>query len=644
MSTYVRYPTSSASNGIPAGGTSGQVLAKTSNADYAVGWVAGGSGSGNVNNGGNAFSGTMSVGTTDAYSFAFLSNNVQRAIVDLNGYWGFNTNPQSDASSSNRFYFYASSIGSGVQKNFTGLFSEVMLSNTSDGSGYQEGIYVSVHSEHATGTYALLRNYFMAEHAGNGVITETYGARTLTRLFDKNYPSTVSSGTIQNAYGLEAYANNTSTGGGIIQNATGIVITHAKATGTDGGNPHIARGLWIQNDISATGGSTNAAWSIDNQSTAESRWYGNLRLENGTALKLLGPSNINAISLVAPSGMGASVTYTLPGTDGTSGQFLKTNGAGVLSWATGGGGGGGVNYGGDTFASDQYIGSNNAYKFSLATNGTARLNIASTGEVTVGGNPGDFSSTPQQFGVTKFSTTDPFSNKPFNVFDQAFAYYGNSSTSFDGTLYQLALRPGETYFTYGGEFNTLVAKGFVSQPGAVGTLNGLKAQVDVPNGSGVLTYGTGAIFSVTASGGKVTKATGLRFEYVNCNNSGTTNEAVGIDIGSISVSATNGATNAAIGIRINNTLTGDSGSKYAIKSDSVEKSTFMGAVAVGTTSPAATAALDVTSTTQGILFPRMTTTQKNAISSPPSGLVVYDTTLGKLCVRGAAAWETITSV
>jgi hypothetical protein len=58
----------------------------------------------------------------------------------------------------------------------------------------------------------------------------------------------------------------------------------------------------------------------------------------------------------------------------------------------------------------------------------------------------------------------------------------------------------------------------------------------------------------------------------------------------------------------------------------------------------ASALLEVKSTTKGILFPRMTTTQKNAIASPAAGLVVYDTTLGKLCVRGAAAWETITSV
>lgn len=67
-------------------------------------------------------------------------------------------------------------------------------------------------------------------------------------------------------------------------------------------------------------------------------------------------------------------------------------------------------------------------------------------------------------------------------------------------------------------------------------------------------------------------------------------------------------------------------------------------VFIGTTSPAASAALQADSTSTGLLPPRMTTAQKNAISSPAEGLVVYDLTLHKLCVRGAAAWETITSV
>jgi hypothetical protein len=60
--------------------------------------------------------------------------------------------------------------------------------------------------------------------------------------------------------------------------------------------------------------------------------------------------------------------------------------------------------------------------------------------------------------------------------------------------------------------------------------------------------------------------------------------------------------------------------------------------------PVASAILDITSTTKGVLLPRMTTTQKNAIATPATGLVVYDTTLNKLAVYTGAAWETVTSL
>ncbi|NHN27452.1 hypothetical protein FIA58_017365 [Flavobacterium jejuense] len=48
-------------------------------------------------------------------------------------------------------------------------------------------------------------------------------------------------------------------------------------------------------------------------------------------------------------------------------------------------------------------------------------------------------------------------------------------------------------------------------------------------------------------------------------------------------------------------------------------------IGINTTSPDASSALDITSTTQGILAPRMTTAQKLAITSPANGLLVYDT-------------------
>ena len=68
-----------------------------------------------------------------------------------------------------------------------------------------------------------------------------------------------------------------------------------------------------------------------------------------------------------------------------------------------------------------------------------------------------------------------------------------------------------------------------------------------------------------------------------------------------------------------------------------------GNILINTTTDVASAKLVIASTTQGFLPPRMTTTQKNAITSPATGLVVFDTTLGKLCVF-ATTWQTITSV
>ena len=58
----------------------------------------------------------------------------------------------------------------------------------------------------------------------------------------------------------------------------------------------------------------------------------------------------------------------------------------------------------------------------------------------------------------------------------------------------------------------------------------------------------------------------------------------------------------------------------------------------------ASSIVEFKSTTKGFLPPRMTTAEKNAIVTPAAGLIVYDSTLNKLCVRTAAAWETIQSI
>ena len=64
-----------------------------------------------------------------------------------------------------------------------------------------------------------------------------------------------------------------------------------------------------------------------------------------------------------------------------------------------------------------------------------------------------------------------------------------------------------------------------------------------------------------------------------------------------------------------------------------------GSMGIGTTTPDANAMLDVSSTTKAFLPPRMNSTQKNAIISPTAGLMVYDTTLGKLSIYNGSAWD-----
>ena len=54
----------------------------------------------------------------------------------------------------------------------------------------------------------------------------------------------------------------------------------------------------------------------------------------------------------------------------------------------------------------------------------------------------------------------------------------------------------------------------------------------------------------------------------------------------------------------------------------------------------ASAILTLNSTSQGFLPPRMSTTQKNAISTPPAGLTVYDSTLQDLQFYNGTAWVT----
>lgn len=64
-------------------------------------------------------------------------------------------------------------------------------------------------------------------------------------------------------------------------------------------------------------------------------------------------------------------------------------------------------------------------------------------------------------------------------------------------------------------------------------------------------------------------------------------------------------------------------------------------VGIGTTNPVFNSILEISSTTKGVLLPRLTTTQVNAIASPGNGLTVYNTTLNTLCFYNGSSWQKV---
>jgi hypothetical protein len=67
-----------------------------------------------------------------------------------------------------------------------------------------------------------------------------------------------------------------------------------------------------------------------------------------------------------------------------------------------------------------------------------------------------------------------------------------------------------------------------------------------------------------------------------------------------------------------------------------------GRVGIGTSAPASSASLDVTSTNTGVLFPRITTTQRNLIASPAAGLIIYNTEKNTMDVFDGTIWKSMT--
>lgn len=97
---------------------------------------------------------------------------------------------------------------------------------------------------------------------------------------------------------------------------------------------HVDAGVTSTRKTVVDGDGTASALKVATTSAAVA---GELVVEAANPLKLADADSSNTVGIKAPATVAADVTLTLPATAGTSGQFLRTDGTGILSWADLGG-------------------------------------------------------------------------------------------------------------------------------------------------------------------------------------------------------------------------------------------------------------------------------------------------------------------
>ena len=162
---------------------------------------------------------------------------------------------------------------------------------------------------------------------------------------------------------------------------------------------------------------------------------------------------------------------------------------------------------------------------------------------------------------------------------------------------------------------------------------GYDAAKSVSTGSDNTAVGAGALSATTGSGNT---ALGRNSGIMNVSGSNNT------FLGASADASVNNLTNAtAIGygatVTASNTIQLGNSSVGSVNTSGTI--TTSGSVGIGTTSPSTSAALEISSTSKGLLLPRMTTTQRNFIAQPPAGLVIYNTTTNTVQGYGGSSAE-----
>lgn len=285
-------PAGTNGQGIPTGGTTGQVLAKVNGTDYNTQWVTpnGSSGWGLTGNAGTN-SGTNFIGTTDNQALVFRTNNVSRWQISPNGRLGI----LSTTLGGNSLF-----IGGGNETT-TGF------SNTQVGASSMT-LNTTGNSNSAFGESALQQNTI-------GIRNTAIGASSL--LFNVDGNANV-------AVGFSSLQNNTS---GSTNTAIG---QNAFQTNTIGNN-NTALGF----NTSVSANNLNNATAIGAGAIVNASNKIRLGDNNVTNTEIAGQLRVNGQAI-------GTNDFTLPATRGTANQVLQTDGAGTTQWVTPSAGGSGA--------------------------------------------------------------------------------------------------------------------------------------------------------------------------------------------------------------------------------------------------------------------------------------------------------------
>lgn len=158
---------------------------------------------------------------------------------------------------------------------------------------------------------------------GTNVQIGATGALRFADTDSSNYVAFKAAGTVSANVTWTLPSTDGSTGQALVTNGSGT-LSWATASGSPGGSN-------TQLQYNSSGSFAGATNLVTDGSNLTINAQGDLRFGDS--------DSSNWVAFQGPATIASNVTWTLPSTDGTSGQFLSTNGSGTLSWATGGSGG-----------------------------------------------------------------------------------------------------------------------------------------------------------------------------------------------------------------------------------------------------------------------------------------------------------------